>query len=77
MPDTTKSSGSVSQRRSEIDAEIARIRQRCDIKYQFKTGSVEIKGHRRAIDDSDNDEKIDDELARHKAIDSDDERNTR
>ena len=72
-----KSSLTAAERRSEIDAEIQRIRQRCDIKYHVEAGNVAIKGHRRALDDSHDEEENGQDFTRHGAIDSDDEKNTR
>ena len=37
--------------RSLIDAEIERIRKRCDIQYRVNVENVEVKGHKLPFDD--------------------------
>ena len=70
---------STEERRSAIEAEIERIRKRCDIKYHVSSGSVAMKGHLKKLekDDSSEAEEIDAQLKRHIAVDSEDEKKVR
>ena len=59
--------------RSLIDAEIERIRKRCDIQYTVNVENVVVKGHKRKIDDYEYEDQVDAELEKHVKLDSDDE----
>lgn len=56
-----------------IDAEIERIRKRCDIQYRVNVDKVCVEGHVQRYDDYEKEDAIDDEMRQHTKIDSDDE----
>ena len=60
---------------SRIQAEIAAIRKRCEVKCVVDIGDIKVKGHKRKLDV--HEEEDDEKLAKHKGVDSDDEDNTK
>ena len=61
-------------RLAAIDAEIEAIRKRCEVKVRVDIGDVVVKGHKRKYDDYAEEDLIDDEIHKHIAIDTDDEK---
>jgi len=61
---------------SRIEAEIAAIRKRCEIKCVIDVGDVRVKGHKRKMDEFD-DGADENQLTRHFGVDSDDEEKTK
>ena len=60
---------------SRIQAEIAAIRKRCEVKCVVDIGDIQVKGHKRPMDAYDQDDDVKDvEKSR---VDSDDESNTK
>ena len=64
---------SAADKRSQIDAEIERIRKKCDLKYHVNVDQVLVKGHKRKFDDYQAEDDLDEELRRHVKCDSEDE----
>ncbi len=62
-----------SDSRSQIDAEIERIRKKCDIKYTVDVDQISIRGHRRKFDDYTAEDVIDEEMNKHVKCDEDDD----
>ena len=60
-------------RKSQIDAEIERIRKKCAVKYYVDVDNVVVKSHERKNVDYDFEDGVDEEFNRHVKVDSDDE----